>query len=243
MASSPKQVFLQYIAKLDLMIYSETLRSMVLLAESAEESAFIDIPNWWPVSTAKTQTNEDIASFIQESAMGVRDEDAEDISVTLNGLPGTNLSSVERMKILQHCLHNIIEGWKKDPQGTRPEVSRQRPAKGVIAYPLSGSYGKKIADWIGLPTFYPQNLIPRWQRMAKSRCPELVVTLTNTGHVTHAHIDNPCLQADVYHVFGRKLWFIWADCDHNTQQMMRFSGDYDDIDVEWCYENLIGLKV
>jgi hypothetical protein len=244
MSSSPKQVFLNYINQLDLSIYSESVRSAVELAKKTDESVFTDIPNWWRFNTEKRKTNEDVALFIEESATGGQDEDAEGISVTVNGAPGNNLNAQTRRKILRECLHNTIQAWQNDPQGGQPVVTKQRLArKAVIAYPLSGSTGKQIADWIGLPPFYPEQAIPRWQRMRKSKSPELVVTITNAGHLTNAHIDNPCLRSDVYHVFGRKLWFIWDDCDHNTKEMMNWSGNYDDIDLYWCYEHLIGLKV
>jgi hypothetical protein len=243
MSLSPKQVFLNYINNLNLAIYSDSVLSAVELAKKTDQAAFTDIPNWWRVPGEKTISNEDISIFIKKSATHTPDEDAEQISVTENGKPGSNLGSKQRIKILQECLDNTIEAWKIDPQGGRPVVTDQKSLKAVIAYPLSGSYGKQIADWIGLPPCYPQQAIPRWQQMRKSKCPELVVTITNAGHVTNPHIDNPCLQSDVYHVFGRKLWFIWDDCDHNTTQMMQWSDDYDAIDLDWCYKHLTGLKV
>jgi hypothetical protein len=243
MSSSPKQVFLNYINNLDLTKYSDSVRSAVELAKKTDGSVFTDIPNWWRVPTEKNISNEDISAIIKESANYKQADDAEAISVTVNGAPGTNLGSKDRMKILRECLHNTIEAWKIDPQGGRPVVADQGSVKAVIAYPLSGFTGKQIVDCIGLPLFYPQQAFPRWQQMRKSKCPELVVTITNAGHITNPHIDNPCLQSDVYHVFGRKLWFIWDDCDHNTTQMIRWSGDYDAIDLDWCYNNLTGLKV
>ena len=243
MSSEAKQLFLDYIKHLDMSKYSQSILTAVKIALNEPESAFTTIPNWWPDLPSKRISNEALARFIQESTADDVDDDAEQISVTVDGVPKPNYSTQARIKILSECLNNTIEAWKKDPNGMKPVITKAQSRKAVIAYPLSGSNGKKIAEWIGTPPSYPEQQIPRWQRMKISKSPELVVTITNAGHLTNAHIDNPGLQSDVYHIFGRKLWFLWDDCDENTEKMKNRSGHYNEIDLEWCCLNLVKLKV
>jgi hypothetical protein len=237
---SAKREFQEYVHSINLQSYSETFRYALELAMSAGEEKFQSIPNWWGTEEDDKPSNEVLAIIVQEAAKGDVDPAAQELSVTVDGQPGEGSPKFKK-KILIECVDKVVTDWTSDRLGRVPLVTKKGVKHAVIAFPLSGDVGERIKNMIGLPKCY-ESTQPQWQTLASGKA-ELVATITNAGHFTGAHIDNPALQADVYHIFGRKLWFLWEDSDHNMEKVMARTIEYDDIDLEWCFKNLTGLKV
>jgi hypothetical protein len=238
---SPKQNFEDYLCSIDLQSYSDPFRHAIELARSANDEVFVEIPSWWTTTNADIPSNMHISHIIQAAAKGDHNSVTDPISVTINGQPKETLSLKRRKDILIECIDTVIDDWDHDRHGNTPIVRTKKPVYAVLGYPLPGNVAEHIKDLIGLPECY-QSFLPRWQTLG-SGLPELVVTITNSGNLTVPHVDSPGLQSDVYHVFGRKLWFVWDDSDENNEIMMNRTIGYDAIDLEWCYTNLKGLKV
>jgi hypothetical protein len=237
---SPKQRFETYLASLNLGCYSVSFRHAITLALHANENAFTELPNWWS-SDQNHPPNQKLCEMIKIAADGDRDPDVERVSVTINGRAAESASENRRKEILNNCINTVITDWTADRLGKHPDVMTEPPLYSVIAYPLPGKVGEQMNELIGLPRTYGSSH-PRWQTL-RSGLIELTATITNAGHITDAHVDNPGMQSDVYHIFGRKLWFLWEDSDENNEIMMKRTVAYDNIDLDWCYENLSGLKV
>jgi hypothetical protein len=243
MVTESRKEFLKYLERIDISIYGEEFQAAVGLALSCDDSAWVEVPNWWPAGALRTASNHEIAKRLIESLDEQDGAVSEGISLTRDEKVYAPPSET-RKRVLSTLLNEVVTTWSADPHGKNPvvkEADKNDPQYAVLAYPLPGDASNDIAQWIGLPPCY-NGKIPRWQ-MLESGKPELVATITNTGHFTRPHVDNPYIQADVFHVFGRKLWFIWADSDSNTAAIQERQIKYDEIDIPWCLENLTGLQV
>ena len=147
-----------------------------------------------------------------------------------------------RHDIATACVQEVIEAWKRDKHGRHPVVPQKDPLHSVLAFPFSAEGGRRMGEILPLPVKYEAG-VGRWMTLSDGATPELVMTCMHAGHCTTAHVDNPALQASVFHLFGHKLWFLWKDTDKNRQALLLRTIPYDDIDVFWCWRHFEDVEV
>jgi hypothetical protein len=133
----------------------------------------------------------------------------------------------------------IRDGWQAGYYAQGFTVLDQ--CHSLLSYVPSESTSNKILELISPQ--WNRNNIREWLTLPGTEAPEFRVTMTHSGQITEPCDIGPGLDTIFYHVFGYKLFLIWEGSPINYQIIRRRQVYYHLLDLDWCLENLEGLKV